>query len=212
MLTLLYAAKLWQNRLMQFWDIKTIIFFPHKWLDLILKIFFCGLSSGRVCGRWHRDALHGGGTRVLHQGYEQWEEKEWHCALFTAGWRENTSFNTIVPNQTVGTVLKVQRDSMNEVFVMYKYHCLCFMLKDPGFWFGFDHKFRKYIYNFVYVNMANKHWNIQHLEYFFLIFKCSNGWFLLSCWFVLCNFILKGPKIKRIPLSKSWIKKKKSEQ
>lgn len=74
------------------------------------------LSTGRVCRRRHRDALHGGGTRVLHQGYEQWEEEEWHCALFTAGWRENTSFNTIVPDRTVGTGLNFQRVSVNEVF------------------------------------------------------------------------------------------------
>lgn len=172
------------------------------------KNLFCGLSSGRVCGRWHRDALHGGGTRVLHQGYEQWEEKEWHCALFTAGWRENTSFNTIVPNQTV---LNVQRDSMNEVFVMYKYLCLCFMLKDPGFWFAFDHKFRKYIYKCVYVKITNKHWNIQHLEHVLNLLMLW-WWFILSCWFVLCNFILKGPQIKWIPLSKSWIKREKSEK
>lgn len=89
------------------------------------------MSTGRVCRRRHRDVLHGGGTRVLHQGYEQWEEEERHCALFTAGRRENTSFNTIVPDRTVGTGLDFQRDSMNEVFARqvqipsrYKYHAV----------------------------------------------------------------------------------------
>ncbi|XP_067356015.1 fas apoptotic inhibitory molecule b isoform X1 [Channa argus] len=58
--------------------------------------------NGRVCGRWHGDPLRGGGPRVLHQGYEQWEEKERHCAPVTAGWGENTSFNTIVLDWIVG--------------------------------------------------------------------------------------------------------------
>lgn len=41
-----HHLQLWQNRLMQFWDIKTFIFFPHKWLDLILKIFFVDCPQG----------------------------------------------------------------------------------------------------------------------------------------------------------------------
>lgn len=57
----------------------------------------CFLSAGRVRGRRHRDKLLSRGTRVLHQGDEQWEEEERHCALFTAGRRTNTSFNTLVP-------------------------------------------------------------------------------------------------------------------
>lgn len=32
---------------------------------------------------------------MLHQGDEYGQEKERHCSLFTAGWRESTRFNTI---------------------------------------------------------------------------------------------------------------------
>lgn len=53
------------------------------------------LSSGRVCRRRHRDALHCRRARVLHQGSERRAEEERHCALFTAGWRESGSVHAI---------------------------------------------------------------------------------------------------------------------
>lgn len=63
--------------------------------------------SGGVCGRRHRDALCGGGARVLHQGGEQqrrrWEEdeEERHCALAAAGWREDHLLHTVAPEETL---------------------------------------------------------------------------------------------------------------
>lgn len=53
------------------------------------------LSTGRVCRWWHRNPLHGGGSRLLHPGCEQWEEEEWHCALPAAGWRENSCVHAV---------------------------------------------------------------------------------------------------------------------
>lgn len=73
---------------------------------LLLILLTVHLSSGRVCGGWHRNAVQSGGTWVLHQGDEHGQEKESNCSLLTAGWRESTIFNTI-------NLINYYRDSIN---------------------------------------------------------------------------------------------------
>ncbi|XP_069576438.1 fas apoptotic inhibitory molecule 1-like isoform X1 [Brachyistius frenatus] len=57
-------------------------------------------SSGRVRGRRHRDLLHAGRARVLHQGDQQREEEPRHRALLGAGRRENPVLHTVEPDRS----------------------------------------------------------------------------------------------------------------
>ena len=136
-------------------------------------------SAGRVRGRRHRDPLPVGGTRVLHQGDERWAEEERHCALFTAGWRENTSFITMRLLQ------REQCEAFKDTPWMWstnthKYYRMCFIVKECVL----HHLLTRLEHTHTDISMSVYKINTEtcRINIVYLLF-CSNGWFCLQLYF-----------------------------